>query len=165
MTREEAIKILKARKDCNSDHCPSGEDCYKCDEAFSMAIDALEQLSSYEQTINKLTHAISEQEPNTDAVSRQMIEEIKEIMTDIGGNSVYVARMSDIRALPPVTPTRVKAHWVYVDDCEELYDTYWCSNCHNEITVNAEKICDMVFVIEEMESCPKCGAEMKEGDA
>ena len=34
-------------------------------EALDMAIKALEQLSSYEQTINKLTDAISKQEPKT----------------------------------------------------------------------------------------------------
>lgn len=34
-------------------------------EFFDMAIKALEQLTSYEQTINKLTKAISEQEPTT----------------------------------------------------------------------------------------------------
>lgn len=33
------------------------------DDTFGMAINALEQLTSYEQTINKLTKAISEQEP------------------------------------------------------------------------------------------------------
>lgn len=32
------------------------------DDTFGMAINALEQLTSYEQTINKLTKAISEQE-------------------------------------------------------------------------------------------------------
>lgn len=35
------------------------------DDTFGMAINALEQLTSYEQTINKLTKAISEQEPKT----------------------------------------------------------------------------------------------------
>lgn len=61
MTRDEAIKILKARKNCESDSCPSGVVCYKCDEAFDMAIEALELVTSYEGTINKLTEALNQQ--------------------------------------------------------------------------------------------------------
>ena len=54
MTRKEAKKILIACKD--DGHYPH------ITEALDVAIDALEQLSSYERTINKLTNAISEQE-------------------------------------------------------------------------------------------------------
>lgn len=45
-----------------------------------------------------------EQEPCEDAISCEDIEECKELMTDINGDTVYVVRMSDIRQLPPVKP-------------------------------------------------------------
>lgn len=61
MTREGAIIILG--------NIPiDGDECYSIpqyQQAKTMAIEALEQLTSYEQTINKLTKAISEQEPKT----------------------------------------------------------------------------------------------------
>lgn len=55
MTREEAIKRLK-----EIDIRDALQEDY---DALYMSIEALEQLTSYEQTINKLTKAISEQEP------------------------------------------------------------------------------------------------------
>lgn len=53
------------------------------DDTFDMAIEALEQLTSYEQTINKLTKAISEQEPK----EGNWIEVIDEI--DSLGNKTW----------------------------------------------------------------------------
>lgn len=123
MKREEAIDLLDNLKGMIEDS--QGNDY---DEAFRMAINALKQ------------------EPSTDAVSRQMIEEIKEIMTDISGNSVYVARMSDIRALPPVTPTSPKGHWIQK---EGIYGVSFCDRCDFELTIN-----DTNF-------CPNCGQDMR----
>ena len=60
MTRKEAIKILE--NDIVDGHV-EGTPTFM--DAFWMAVDALKQLSSYEQTINKLTDAISKQEPKT----------------------------------------------------------------------------------------------------
>lgn len=57
MTREEAVNILENDLTGFVEGTPIFMD------AFWMAVDALKQLSSYEQTINKLTKAISEQEP------------------------------------------------------------------------------------------------------
>ena len=57
MTRKEAIKRLKEieiRDALQEDY-----------DSLCMAIEALEQLTSYERTINKLTKAISEQGPKT----------------------------------------------------------------------------------------------------
>lgn len=42
------------------------------DDTFDMATEALEQLTSYEQTINKLTKAISEQEPILDKIRTEI---------------------------------------------------------------------------------------------
>ena len=60
MTREEAkIKLQYIRM-----HYPSKDiENLEADNALYMAIEALNQLSSYEQTINKLTNAIAEQKP------------------------------------------------------------------------------------------------------
>lgn len=61
MTREEAINYMRAYQERLKQSVSIGLD--KDIEAYDMAIEALEQLTSYEQTINKLTEAISEQEP------------------------------------------------------------------------------------------------------
>ena len=45
-----------------------------------------------------------------DAISRQVVDEIKELMTDINGDTVYAVRMSDIRQLPSVTPQQKIGH-------------------------------------------------------
>lgn len=63
MTREEAITIIDCERPYASGGCGANDE--EIEEAFNMAINALEQLTSYEQTINKLTKAISEQEPKT----------------------------------------------------------------------------------------------------
>ena len=61
MTREEAISIMNVIV-----HMLEPQyDTDRIEDAVEMAIKALDQLTSYEQTINKLTKAISEQEPTT----------------------------------------------------------------------------------------------------
>lgn len=53
MTRKEAIKVLKE----------GGLTLKECEETFDMAIQALKQLTSYEQTINRLVKAITMTDP------------------------------------------------------------------------------------------------------
>jgi len=48
------------------------------------------------------------QQPCGNAISREDLEECKELMTDVNGDTVYAVRMSDIRQLPPVTPQEPK---------------------------------------------------------
>ena len=60
-------------------------------------------------------------------------------------------------------------HWLYTDDDDNwIYDTYRCSECRQQITVDAKRRCDIGLVIEDMEYCPYCGARMdgerKDGD-
>ena len=114
MTKEEAIEVISQDIPCEHDA--------DLIEALKMAIKALEQ------------------EPCEDAVSRQAVDEIKELMTDINGDTVYAVRMSDIRQLLPVTPTRPKGHWIdgKCSKCGE-YSPYWSF-------------------------CPCCGADMREGE-
>lgn len=62
-----------------------------------------------------------------------------------------------------VAPVR-HGEWIYADDCDSLYDSYWCNNCHHGITVDAERRCDIGFVVEDLKFCPHCGAKMDGGD-
>lgn len=39
-----------------------------------------------------------------DLISRQAVDEIKELMTDINGDTVYAVRMSELRQLPSANP-------------------------------------------------------------
>lgn len=66
MTRKEAITILYAMKADNL-KLDDPYSRYRYD-AVNIAIKALEQLTSYERTINKLTKAISEYEPIADRI-------------------------------------------------------------------------------------------------
>lgn len=90
MTKEE-IKNTPEIVDFMLDKCvlaDSREKVHKrLEEVCNMAIKALEQ------------------NPCNDTISRQAIDEIKELMTDINGDTVYAVRMSDIRQLPSVNPT------------------------------------------------------------
>lgn len=66
-----------------------------------------ESTAKYIKSISKPTGVkfeALEQEPCEDAVSRQAFDEIKELMTDINGDTVYAVKMSDIRQLPSVNP-------------------------------------------------------------
>ena len=45
-----------------------------------------------------------EQEPCNDTIRRADLDEIKELMTDISGETVYAVKMSEIRKMPPVYP-------------------------------------------------------------
>ena len=93
--------------------------------------------------ILKLLRAIEkvlDSQASTDAVSRTDIDEMKEIMTDIKGNSVYAVRMEDIRKLPSVTPK---------PNLEQIYSDLLRVK-HN--TMNINELIDKVY------------ADMREGD-
>lgn len=91
MTKQEGIEFgltwLETNEDCE------GTRTY---EFIEMAIKALEQ------------------KPCEDAISREDLEECKELMTDINGDTVYAVRMSDIRRLPSVKPQPKIGHWIPV---------------------------------------------------
>lgn len=72
MTREEAIGHIKDVICENNTIKPNIVVFEQEKEAFYMAIKALEQLTSYEKTINKLTEAISEQEPILDKIRTEV---------------------------------------------------------------------------------------------
>ena len=70
-----------------------------------------------------------------------------------------------IDALLALTPADVEpvayGRWVYVDDDDMRYDTYYCSECHNRITVDSDRRDDIGFTIDDMKRCNKCGARME----
>lgn len=69
-----------------------------------------------------------------------------------------------IRNISAIKPADVEpvvyGRWVYVDDDDMRYDTYYCSECRNRITVDSHRRDDIGFTIDDMERCNKCGAIM-----
>lgn len=66
-----------------------------------------------------------------------------------------------IEQMPPADVEPVAyGRWVYVDDDDMRYDTYYCSECRNRITVDSYRRDDIGFTIDDMERCNKCGARM-----
>lgn len=80
---------------------------------------------------------------------------------DITAETGALTTQSRIRELTPadVEPV-VYGRWVYVDDDDMLYDTYYCSECHNRITVDSHRRDDIGFTIDDMKRCNRCGAKM-----
>ena len=71
MTREEAINNLNMISVAFVEPVTK-EQRKLIEDTFGMAINALEQLTSYEQTINKLTEAISEQATILDKITDEI---------------------------------------------------------------------------------------------
>lgn len=94
-------------------------------------------------------------EPCNDAISREDVEECKELMTDINGDTVYAVRMSDIRRLSPVTSKT--GHWTRELIRNEkggcIGAKMICSECGQDNGYDKR-----------MKFCPNCGAEMAENE-
>ena len=70
MTRKEAIKIIRREYSCVDRDCDIERSCGKCPysiqskelilKAYCLAVEALELVTSYEGTINKLTEALNQ---------------------------------------------------------------------------------------------------------
>ena len=71
MTREDAINNLNMIRFAFVE-AETKEQRKIIDDTFDMAIEALKQLTSYEQTINKLTEAISEQATILDKITDEI---------------------------------------------------------------------------------------------
>ena len=63
-----------------------------------------------------------------------------------------------IPSLPSVS--QPQGHWIHIDDDNLVYDSFWCSECHKSITVDAKRTDDIGFVIDDMKFCPNCGVKM-----
>ena len=65
--------------------------------------------------------------------------------------------------IPPAQPERKKGKWIHLDDDAIMTDTCKCSVCKKEFTVDAYRLCDIGFVVEDLRFCPNCGSDMREG--
>ncbi|MBO7733422.1 MAG: hypothetical protein J6S67_12730 [Methanobrevibacter sp.] len=63
----------------------------------------IEQYEFTAKQLNELPSVTQKTIECDDAISREDVEECKELMTDINRDTVYAVRMSDIRQLPSVT--------------------------------------------------------------
>lgn len=77
-------------------------------------------------------------------------------------DNVSYVEEEDIDKAPTVDAVeRKRGKWIYKDDDDTRYGSYWCSECHYGITVDEYRIDDIGFVIEDMNYCPHCGADMR----
>jgi hypothetical protein len=98
------------------------------------------------------------------------VEECKELMTDINGNTVYAVRMSDIRQLPPVNPQERTGHWITKEAYSEdkamgITEQIVCSNCDMQNSYFSEwdeckNPISKTFIRSKF--CPNCGCRMFE---
>lgn len=79
-------------------------------------------------------------------------------------NSFYKGLVKAHKIVADLPPADVEpvayGRWVYVDDDDMRYDTYYCSECRNRITVDSHRRDDIGFTIDDMKRCNKCGARM-----
>ena len=161
MTREEAISIMNVIV-----HMLEPQyDTDRIEDAVAMAIEALEQLTSYEQTINKLTKAISEQEPCDDAISRQAIQDyIAKYLSQYLYNDVREAiEVIDeyIGELPSVKPQEPKTgHWIEAAEYSDGNHKIECSECKSHIFDRGHA--NSFNVKNKYKYCPNCGCRMVE---
>ena len=136
-------------------------------EKFESVKDHIYKLAGdYKCWDNRLTHDevlelchILEQEPCKNAIDKEAVFAIlrrhhREHGRDVDGDWVpgdYTEGVYDeIKALPPVTPTRKKGKWIEEPNC-------WlrcsCCNSHHPHT--------SIYAIRGSNYCPECGAEME----
>jgi DNA-directed RNA polymerase subunit RPC12/RpoP len=72
-------------------------------------------------------------------------------------DDIIVSTIMTVEEEPTIDPVR-HGKWIYRDDDFDFYDTYTCSECDGEITVDAERHYDMGMVIEDVLYCPHCGS-------
>ena len=115
MTNKFAMNILEQReccRECVVENCT----CAECDEAFDMAIKALEQEPTDDATLKDIFCMgceYKEQQPCDDAISRQAVLEkaisvpIAKVVTEDEVIYRKVVFVDDIENLPPVTPQKM----------------------------------------------------------
>lgn len=150
MTREEAKRILI--------ECRDDELYPHITEALDMAIEALKQEPTDDATLKDIFCMgceCKEQEPCTDAVSRQAIYDELEKWE---WQELYLPihfKENIVDVLPPVEPTRPKGKWRAIYQGDEIID-YRCSECEFGSTFGKSTY--------RMNYCPHCGADMREGE-
>ena len=132
---------------------------FRSEEFFEKGEDARLELSPDDvRCMNKIIKACG------NAVSRQAFDEIKELMTDMHGDTVYAVRMSDIRQLPSVKPQEKKGHWISFGvqgemDGGQIVQAFTCSEC-GTISIFRMRSGNIV----NGDICPNCGAKMEDNE-
>ena len=144
MTRQEASKIIEQYRMCSNGDCPTLEcaDCEynhdprKVEEAFLMAVDALDEDKNAPSK-------------DGDTISRQAaIDEIRECFSMGGCHADQYSIVGHINSLPSVQPKHKPGKWeIYVispfdgegcrcSECKYEGAPYWdfCPNCGAEMT-------------------------------
>lgn len=85
-------------------------------------------------------------------IDRKVLDECKELMTDINGETVYAVRMEDIRQLPSVDIPNKTGRWI--DQDEGAKHSRECNQCGKEPLL--DEYGDYVF----SKYCPNCGKKM-----
>lgn len=149
MTREEAITILYAMKADNL-KLDDPYSRYRYD-AVNIAIKALEQLTSYERTINKLTKAISEYEPIADRI---------EYGTDGNAYRLTVSNGKEFKKEPILDKIRAEIMQLYNEVEVVDYDHNDISRIKRAHWIIREEV---LWILDKYNSHQKRGADMREG--
>lgn len=97
----------------------------------------------------------------SDLISRKAAIEAMSVLNDsICGQQAIDA----LCELPSAQTERKKGRWIYYDSDSDRYDKIGCPVCWKRFTVDAERWCDIGFVVSDLNYCPNCGARMQEGD-
>jgi len=109
-------------------------------------------VANQKRMVDEVDIAIANGTPCDDVISREDVEECKELMTDINGDTVYAVRMSDIRRLLHVNPQETKTgHWIEHKNNGMSYIE--CSECSSWF---------LRMYLTRNSFCPNCGAQMIE---
>ena len=154
-TLDMAIKALE-QESCSDAISRQKEDIAKAFQ-FGVALGFGKKHDEMGKVIDEIKKAITpEQKPCADCISRQAVDEVKELMTDMNGDMVYVVRMSDIRQLPSVNPQPKTGYWEQYGDPWE--DKFKCSECGKK---QPKILCGERIIGHWSDFCPNCGAKMK----
>ena len=124
MTREEAIEIIKEAFETWKSEFGEG-DWGKEDEALDMAISALEQMPETTTNNDHIEYINYPIITCDDTISREAaLKECHDIVID--GDRYRVVQEETLVALPSVTPSRRKGHWI---DNEVRKSLCNCSEC------------------------------------
>lgn len=143
MTREEAIEIIES-------------ECY----VFSPF--NLDRSTRINTALDMMINAL-EQEPCEDAISRKALLNMYECLDE--DSRVYSGQVvRDIKALPPVTPTRKKGKWIDTKEISmnsrgQIVHEVICSECNG---ISYFRGIDGKYIGANL--CSNCGAEMEKGE-
>lgn len=146
MTKEEALVKVRGYL---TDYLPL-DNADEIDEIIkALAQQPLENCISKEEVINAIHKTIYEFFDIADDVSEEPMNDKDKLLLTINK-----ALSNAVKALPSVTPSRPKGHWIeHPHECGDnwQYPKYECSKCHTWVEYDDD-------------FCPGCGADMTESE-